>query len=233
MLESINQRMTMERHISKPLPPGWDILYAKYLSDHTAVGQNTARKYAAVMKQAAKKGVLDSEKLAKFSKEKNRFYVRAAIVSFIDFLEYNRLLDDGEAKDVLMGIPRVREKDAKPRELLTIEEVQNVMGRLEKEERLAAQFLFFTGARISEAMAVRLADVNFQTGFVNVTGKGGKPRPVMLPPAYLKDLKKYLDEMGVLKLEGVFYPFSKSEPAVKSMMFNEKFRKACIGAVGR
>jgi len=224
-----------ERHISSSLPAGWDIFFQKYLAEHTAVGKNTARKYVAVMRQAIRKDTLDSQRLAKFSKERNRFYIRAAIGKFLDCLIYNRLLTEKEAKDYLAGIPQVKEKSPADRELMTMEEMSKVLGKLEKEERFVARFLFYTGCRISEAMAVRLKDINFKTGFATIMEVKGmaKPRAVMLPPGFSKELKNYVGNLGVLSGEAIFYPFSKSGPNDKAKVFDGRFRKACMAAIGR
>jgi len=222
-----------ERQISKALPAGWDNFFAKYLADHTAVGLNTAGKYVAVMKQAIKKDLLDSNKLAKFSKERNRFYIRAAMGKLLDCLVYNRLMTREEADTFLLGIPQVKERPPADRELMTMDEMSKVLGKLEKEERFIARFLFYSGCRISEAMAVRLKDINFKTGFATVLGKGMKPRALMLPPGFSKELKKWLVDLGILANDPIFYTFSKSRPAVKSMVFEERFRKVCVATIGK
>jgi len=53
--------------------------------------------------------------------------------------------------------------------------------------------LYVSGMRISELINVRLSDIHFDTGFIAVTGKGGKGRMIPLPQPMLAMLQTYLD----------------------------------------
>lgn len=53
--------------------------------------------------------------------------------------------------------------------------------------------LYVSGMRISEMINVRLSDIHFDTGFIAVTGKGGKGRMIPIPQPMLAMLKEYLD----------------------------------------
>lgn len=53
--------------------------------------------------------------------------------------------------------------------------------------------LYVSGMRISELINLHLSDIHFDTGFIGVTGKGGKGRMIPVPEPMLAMLKKYLD----------------------------------------
>ena len=66
--------------------------------------------------------------------------------------------------------------------VLSRTEVAAVLCRLEGEQRLFAQLLYGTGMRLSEALALRVKDVDFSHRVIVVRhGKGGKDRLLMLP----------------------------------------------------
>jgi integrase/recombinase XerD len=52
--------------------------------------------------------------------------------------------------------------------------------------------LYVTGMRISELVHIAINDIHFDTGFVSITGKGGKGRMVPLPEPMVLLLQHYL-----------------------------------------
>jgi integron integrase len=66
--------------------------------------------------------------------------------------------------------------------VLTRDEVDCILQRLDGEHRLFAQLLYGTGMRISEGLQLRVKDVDFEHRVIIVRqGKGSKDRVVMLP----------------------------------------------------
>lgn len=59
-------------------------------------------------------------------------------------------------------------------------------------DRALIEFLYATGARISEAINVTLDDINFVEGVVTLRGKGGKERLVLLGSYAVEALEKYI-----------------------------------------
>lgn len=55
--------------------------------------------------------------------------------------------------------------------------------------------LYATGIRISELIGVKIDDINFETGFINVTGKGSKERSIPLPKTVLRLLTFYATQV--------------------------------------
>ncbi len=82
----------------------------------------------------------------------------------------------------------------KPREieqLLQIAEGDESMSG--KRNKMMLYLLYATGMRISELTNLELGDLQFDTGFISVRGKGGKGRLVPLPHKVLSMLRDYLD----------------------------------------
>ena len=63
---------------------------------------------------------------------------------------------------------------------------------LELRNRAMMQLLYASGLRVSELVNLRLADVNFETGMIRVTGKGSKERVVPVASGTLQLLRRYL-----------------------------------------
>lgn len=77
--------------------------------------------------------------------------------------------------------------------VLTQPEVIRVLGHLQGTHHLLARLLYGTGLRISEALQLRVKDVDFGQRAVYVrSGKGGKDRVVMLPNSLAADLREHL-----------------------------------------
>jgi len=73
--------------------------------------------------------------------------------------------------------------------VLSHDEVQWVLAHMKGRRRLAAALMYGTGARISEALALRLKDLDFELERIVIRdGKGGKARVVMLPDRLRDDL---------------------------------------------
>jgi integron integrase len=83
--------------------------------------------------------------------------------------------------------------------VLSVGEVARVLGLLQGEHSVLAQLLYGTGMRISEALQLRVKDVDFEYRTVVVRcGKGGKDRAVMLPATLVPALRNQLARGRVL-----------------------------------
>jgi len=77
--------------------------------------------------------------------------------------------------------------------VLTVDEVQRMLLRLDGVHRLVAQLLYGTGMRILEGLRLRVKDVDFDHGAIIVReGKGAKDRVVMLPQSLRSALQTQL-----------------------------------------
>jgi integrase len=85
-----------------------------------------------------------------------------------------------------IGLPRIQRRLPVA---LTAEEVGAVLRRMEGEHRLFAQLLYGTGMRLTEALQLRVKDIDFARRAIIVrAGKGGKDRVVMLPQSLVPAL---------------------------------------------
>jgi len=74
--------------------------------------------------------------------------------------------------------------------VLSVDEVALVLGQMKGEHQLLARLLYGTGMRISEALGLRVKDVDFAQRAIYVRqGKGGKDRVVMLPASLVPELR--------------------------------------------
>jgi len=70
-------------------------------------------------------------------------------------------------------------------------EVQRLLEQMKGRKKVAAGLLYGTGARISEALSLRVKDIDFELGRISIhDGKGGKARVVMLPHILKLDLEQ-------------------------------------------
>lgn len=77
--------------------------------------------------------------------------------------------------------------------VLSPQEVAAVLRHLEGEYELLARLLYGTGMRISEALGLRIKDVDFAQRAIYVrAGKGGKDRVVMLPQSLVPALREQI-----------------------------------------
>lgn len=78
--------------------------------------------------------------------------------------------------------------------VLSVDEVLSVLARLQGEHQLLARLLYGTGLRITEALCLRVKDLDFAQRAIYVRqGKGDKDRMVMLPRSLVLPLR---DQLG-------------------------------------
>jgi integron integrase len=83
--------------------------------------------------------------------------------------------------------------------VLSVDEVARVLGAMQGEHRLLAQLLYGTGLRITEALQLRVKDIDFEYRTLLVrAGKGGKDRAVMLPASLAAPLREQLARARLL-----------------------------------
>lgn len=83
---------------------------------------------------------------------------------------------------------------------LSEEEVQRLLLAAERDQmenskrnKMILYLLYVSGMRISELINLQLSHLHFDTGFIDVRGKGGKSRMVPIPQAVLELLKNYIE----------------------------------------
>ena len=90
---------------------------------------------------------------------------------------------------------------------LTIDEVGALLGSVDgvtpmgKRDSALLEFLYATGARVSEAVSCDLLDLNLDGGTVLLTGKGNKQRLVPLGSYAVAAINEYLETLSFLRLK--------------------------------
>lgn len=83
--------------------------------------------------------------------------------------------------------------------VLSLAEVERVLGFMEGEVGLVERLLYGTGMRLTEGISLRVKDVDFARGVIVVReGKGAKDRVVMLPRTLQAPLREQLRRVRLL-----------------------------------
>lgn len=116
--------------------------------------------------------------------------------------EWHRfLLAHGDVANDTSSEVKAPKLDAHLPDVLSIDEVARLIdaagcfGSLDVialRDKALMEFLYATGARVSEAVNVKFADIDFEEGVVRLTGKGNKQRLVPLGGCAIRALQTYM-----------------------------------------
>jgi integrase/recombinase XerD len=84
--------------------------------------------------------------------------------------------------------------------ILNIDEVVSLLEKpegkpLSLRDKAILELIYSSGLRASEIINLKLGDINFEAGFITVTGKGSKERIVPVNERALKSIKRYIEEL--------------------------------------
>jgi integrase/recombinase XerD len=73
--------------------------------------------------------------------------------------------------------------------------------RMHLRDAAMLELIYSSGLRVSELIALKFSDINFEAGFLRVTGKGSKERVVPTHSRALESIKRYVHDLrpGLLK----------------------------------
>lgn len=82
---------------------------------------------------------------------------------------------------------------------LSISEVRELLetklqGRTTLRDSAMLELLYSSGLRVSELVAIKLGDINFEAGFIRVIGKGSKERVIPVNSRAVVKIKQYINE---------------------------------------
>lgn len=117
--------------------------------------------------------------------------------------EYHRyLVSRGEVPaDVSQGIRPPKAVSSLP-DVLTVDEVAHMLEKIGNDrdtdpvvlrDRALLEFLYATGARVSEAVGADITDLDLESRYVRLTGKGSKQRIVPVGSFACRALQRYLN----------------------------------------
>ncbi len=119
----------------------------------------------------------------------------STLKSFFKFL-----LKEGNIKSNPAASLIYPKMDKKLPTFLTEEQVVKILNSVDKRnlfslrDKAILEFLYSTGARVSEVTSLKIDDIDFIGGIAKVKGKGRKERLLPLGEPALRALKEYLDE---------------------------------------
>jgi integron integrase len=83
--------------------------------------------------------------------------------------------------------------------VLTVEEVEQILLRLQGTKRLMVELLYGTGMRLNELLRLRIKDVDFQRGLITVRdAKGNRDRSAILPESLADELRVHVEKARAL-----------------------------------
>jgi integrase/recombinase XerD len=149
------------------------------------------------------------------------------IKRFFGFL----LAEEYVQEDPSRRLPRPKVGRRLPK-AVTIPQVQALFAaigsesRAERRDKMLFQLIYAGGLRVSEAVGLKVDDIDFTQGALMVVGKGDKERRIYLKPFVLKQLQRHITENG---LTGYLFP-GRGDSHITArnvqMRFKEYVRKA-------
>lgn len=79
--------------------------------------------------------------------------------------------------------------------------------KLSLRDRTILEMMYSSGLRASEVINLKSGDINFEAGFITITGKGSKQRIVPINERAMSAIKKYLEELRPLLLKKKTSPY--------------------------
>jgi integron integrase len=101
-------------------------------------------------------------------------------------------------------------------EVLSVPEVEKLLGEMTGTTGLMAGLLYGCGLRLTECISLRVKDIDFEYRQIKVWGKGNKHRPTVLPRSYEDSLRQHLERVKELHLQDLVKGYGEvhMEPAL-------------------
>jgi integrase/recombinase XerD len=80
-------------------------------------------------------------------------------------------------------------------------EARGRQGGLSLRDYAMLELLYSSGLRVSELIMLKVSDVNFEAGYLRVTGKGSKERVVPTHSRAIETIRRYMNELRPLLLK--------------------------------
>ncbi len=131
----------------------------------------------------------------------------ASIRGLFRFLQIEKAIDEDPTEDLqtLQRWQRLPKAISKTE----VEGILSAPGEKPVEIRNAAmlELLYSSGLRVSELVSLNTGDINFEAGFLTVTGKGSKQRVVPVNDIAIKKINRYLSDARPKIIKGRFSPY--------------------------
>lgn len=88
--------------------------------------------------------------------------------------------------------------------VFTSEEAKAIISELDGSVRIIVSLLYGSGLRLTEALRLRVKDIEFGSGHIVVRdGKGGKDRTTLLPNDIVEDLRDHIEHVRLIHRQDV------------------------------
>jgi integrase/recombinase XerD len=192
--------------------------FAAYLAVERGLSRNTVESYCMDLGKFAAFLSSRGSDLSSFSREDVVDFLDALRVQGLSVSSVSRtlssirglcrylLLRGRASEDPSENIPSPKKWETLPK-ALSRGDVRGLL-KSEPQSRLALrdtamlELLYSSGLRVSELISLRVPDVNFEAGYLRVTGKGSKERVVPANPGALRKVKEYVRRLRPALLKG-------------------------------
>jgi len=172
---------------------------------------------------------LAGENLSENSKRR----IISALRGFYKFLQFDGHIKKNPAEDLIAPqkssyLPKfLNQTDIE--NLIRVPDISTEIGL---RDRAILEVMYACGLRVSEAVDLKLSDIDVDTGILTCTGKGGKTRRVPMGKSAIEWLKNYLvvrREKENVEIGNIFVSFL-GKPLNRQMIF--KFVREYAGKIG-
>jgi integrase/recombinase XerD len=196
-LDSFIQYIGVEKGLSKSTQ-------SSYQSDLTQFAEYLEKKSVHSARQIKKDHLTDFlyVKKAKGSSSSSLARMGATLRAFFKFLIKDNLISTNPAE--VMSSPKIWHLIP---DVLSVEEIEKLLAApdtktpLGLRDRVILEFMYATGARVSEAVHTKTVDINLDVGYVRCLGKGNKERIIPVGSKALRLLEKYFTQGRPLLLK--------------------------------
>ncbi|CAN7598943.1 site-specific tyrosine recombinase XerD [Paenibacillus sp. LjRoot153] len=128
--------------------------------------------------------------------------IRVSLRSFFQYMVKERLLDSDPS--VFIEVPKLEKRIPK---ILSILEVEKLLEAPQSEQvngardKAMLELLYATGIRVSELVALNMADVNLEMGFIRCIGKAEKERMIPLSGIAIRIVDTYIQQYRIKLLK--------------------------------
>ncbi|MEC4675447.1 MAG: site-specific tyrosine recombinase XerD [Nitrospirota bacterium] len=133
----------------------------------------------------------------------------SSIKAYYKYLVIENIIDNDPSENILSQKKWFRLPKA-----LSVSEVKDLLGtkltgRTVLRDSSMIELLYSSGLRVSELVAIKLGDINFDAGFIRVIGKGEKERVVPVNHRAIEKIKMYMvrERPDILKKKQSQYLF--------------------------
>ncbi|WP_299779488.1 site-specific tyrosine recombinase XerD [uncultured Formosa sp.] len=133
---------------------------------------------------------------AKNLNERSQSRLISGLRSFFDYLIFEDYRPDNPLE--LIESPKIGRKLP---DTLSEEDIDRLIGAIDlssnegERNRAMLETLYSCGLRVSELTNLKISDLYFDEGFINVTGKGDKQRFVPIVPSTIKYITLYIEQI--------------------------------------